>query len=207
MCLPDPPHATLIYMDDREKELLATYRSEAASLFAANQAGRAAAERVATLLVSVVGITVAAGIGASTADVALPLPALVLLLHAYMFNQYSDLTVLGMARAQLEERVTILLGADALLYETVVAPIRKAPPLSRGTLLVQVCMAALVASTIAFGTTVAFDSQPAWVAVVYCVGTAMALAAAIVSYRAMLATPTVASREISKALAERQPHA
>lgn len=111
-------------MQDREKELLETYRAEAAGLFAANQAARTAAERVTTLIGSVVALAIAAGINADTDDVAIPLPGLVLLLVAYMLHQYADLTVMGTARELLERRVNDLLGDDALVYEIAVADVR-----------------------------------------------------------------------------------
>lgn len=58
-------------MDARDRELLATYRAEAASFFAVNQAGRTAAERSIAILFSVVAVAVVAGINAQTANVAL----------------------------------------------------------------------------------------------------------------------------------------
>ncbi len=69
-------------MDERERELVAAYMTEAAALFSANQAGRTAAERVFGLLLTILAVAVAAGISAETPDVALPLPTLVFMLRS-----------------------------------------------------------------------------------------------------------------------------
>ena len=73
-------------MDERERQRIDTLRAEAIALFEANQAGRSAAERVGALVLTVVGLTVAAGVSADSTAVALALPPIVLLLVAYMFQ-------------------------------------------------------------------------------------------------------------------------
>ncbi|MDQ3933066.1 MAG: hypothetical protein M3340_00360 [Actinomycetota bacterium] len=190
-------------MDDARKELLATYRSEAASFFAANQAARNAAERATALLFSVVAVAVSAGVASDSWDVALPLPSLTLLLFAHACNQYSDLTVLGMGRAHIERRVDELLGEDALIYEIALAPVRKHSPLSRSIRFLQLLVGLLILAVVVVGTVVAFDHQPVGTTVAYCAATAASLVAALVSYTTMLQTPRVATDEIASVLASR----
>ena len=192
-------------MDDAEKELLATYRSEAASFFAANQAARSAAERATALLFSAAAVAVSAGVASDSWDVALPLPALSLFLLAHACNQYSDLTVLGMGREHIERRVNGLLGHDALIYETALAPVLKRPPLSRGIRLLQLLVGVVIVAIAVVGTIVALDDQPLGVTVAYFGATVAALAAAVVSYRTMLQAPRVATQEIAARLSPPAP--
>lgn len=122
---------------DRRAELSSARREEAITLFQVNQAGRTAVERVVALFFSVAAIAGSVGIAAGTPDVVLPLPALLLLLLSYMFQQYADLTVLGTARRHLEDLVNEGLGGKALIYETAVAQIRQTSPLVRSVRLLQ----------------------------------------------------------------------
>lgn len=75
--------------EERNDEL-ESLRAEALALFQANQSGRNAAERVATLLSAAVGLLVAAGVSAETDDVAIAFPPIALVLLSYMFQQYAD---------------------------------------------------------------------------------------------------------------------
>ena len=187
-------------MDDREKELLATYRAEAAGLFQVNQAERGAAERVVALVFTVVAVTITAGIGAEAEQVVLPLPTLVLLLITYMFHQYTDLTVLGMARRELEVRVNDILGKPALLYETVIADIRKRPPLVTSVRMLQWLSGLLVVAIVVVGTVIAFDGEPWYVEWGYACATGGSLVTALVAYAGMLRSQDIASNEIRNAL-------
>lgn len=67
-------------MDDHQKALLETKRAEALGLFQMYQVGRNAAERVGSLLIALVAITVAAGITTNSDDVGIVLSPLVLAL-------------------------------------------------------------------------------------------------------------------------------
>ncbi len=88
---------------DRSMDLLATRRAEAAQLFSANQAARARASN--TLLIALlitIGATVT-GIATGKAAVFIPIPPTVLVMLSSAFQQFADVTVLGMARRRLEE--------------------------------------------------------------------------------------------------------
>lgn len=187
-------------MQDRDKELLETYRAEAAGLFAANQAARTAGERVIALIGSVIALAVAAGINAGTDDVAIPLPGLVLLLVAYMLHQYADLTVMGTAREILERRVNDLLGADALLYETAVADVRNHGVLVTSVRLLQAFAFALVVAVLVVGTIVAFEDQPWYVEVGYVAATTGGLVTAAVAFAGMRRSREIAEERIGARL-------
>lgn len=191
-------------MDDRTKERLAALRAEAASLFAANQAGRAAAERVLTLAAAVVAVAVAAGVNANTDDVLIPLPAVVLLLLTYMFHQYADVTVLGRARQELEIRTNALLGENALVYETAVADVRKQPPLSLSVRMLQSLCSLVVVGLLVAGTIVAFDDQRWYVTVAYLVVTLGALVTAVVAWWGMHRSDAIAAATLAGRIGERR---
>ncbi len=185
---------------EKEKELVATYRAEAASLFAVNQAGRGAAERVVALMVSVVGVVIAAGIGADNDDVAIPLPTIILLLLTYMFHQYADATVLGKARGLIEQRVNALVGGKALIYETAVAEVRQQGLLVVSVRMLQGLAICLVAAVVVVGTFVAFEDHPWYTQVGYVVATAGALVTAAVAYLGMLKSDQIAEAKIGARL-------
>lgn len=187
-------------MDDAQTQLLETYRAEALSIFAVNQAGRAAAERVGASLLTVVGITAAVGINARTDVVLLPLAPISLLLLSYMFQQYGEVSVTGAARQVLEERVQQLTGSPALIYELAVAPVRKRRPLVGSVRLLQMLSVAVLASVVATGAVVAFNDRRWYETAGFVVGTLVAAASAFLSYRDMLRSGEVASRQIREAL-------
>lgn len=187
-------------MDEREKELLATYRAEANNLFVVNQAGRTAAERVMGLIVSIVGVAIAAGIGADTTDVAIPLPAHLLLLVTYTFHQYADLTVVGKAREVLEERVNEILDAEALVYEVAVADVRKHGLLAASVRMLQGLGVALVAATLVVGIAVVVRDHPWYVQVGFFLGTGAALATAALAFVGMLRSGKIAEDKIDERL-------
>src|SRR4051812_10941301 len=109
---------------------LSTARAEeAAALFDVNQRRRGHAE--ATLvLVAVLGLIVtSASIALHHPAVFLPFPPIALLLASLAFQQYADVTVIGVARRQVERSINTAAGGPALVYETRIAHIRKIRPL------------------------------------------------------------------------------
>ena len=182
---------------DVQSELIQTHRAEAVALFSANQAARLAAERVTGLVFVLVGITAAAGINTHNDDVAIALPPVVLLLLSYMLQQYADLTVLGAAREQLESRANALLGERALIYESVVAPIRKRSPLVASVRILQWLSGLVVLGVVVVGTAIAFDGHPALVEWGYTVLTTATLASVALSYSAMRRSGKEAARQIA----------
>lgn len=189
-------------MDEREKELLAAYRGEAASLFAANQAQRNAAERVANLILATAAIAVAAGVSAHTLNVAIPVPPFLLLLLAYMLNQYADLTAMGMARRQIEDRANNLLRAPVLIYETHVAGIRQQAPLVRSVRLAQGFMVLVVGAAVGVGTAAALENGRWYVEAAYGLFTASSLVTVLVAYQDMMQTNDVVTNALTASLSE-----
>jgi hypothetical protein len=152
------------------------------AFFQVNQGGRNAAERVLALFLTVVAIAGSVGVAADTADVVLPLPALLLLLLSYMFQQYADLTVIGTARRFLEDLVNQEIGGDGLIYESTVAPIRKMPPLSRSMRAFQTLIFAIVLGTTLFGGFTAIWDHDILVTVGFGVATLAAAASCLYSF-------------------------
>jgi|GEM_PF-4815350 len=173
-----------------EDQQAQTRREEAIAFFHVNQTGRNAVERVVALFFSVAAIAGSVGVAAGTPDVLLPLPALLLLLLSYMFQQYADLTVLGVARQRLEDLVNDQLGAKGLIYETAVAQIRQVKPLSNSVRLLQVLLGAVVLGAVVVATVVAFRDNTL-IRVAYVTGTALAAASALYSYVHMLRTAKI----------------
>lgn len=186
-------------MADRS-ELLETYRAEAIALLTINQRARLAALWLTVAIFTLIALTVVVGIVAQTDDVVIPLPAAVLVVTSCLFQQYADLTVIGAARALLERRIGTALGEYGLIYESAVAPIRKRAPLVVGVRLMQATSALIIAAAIGVGAVVAFDDQPVRVELGFAVLTGAALASAVLSYRDMLRSGPVASRELEAAL-------
>ncbi len=116
-----------------------------------------------------------------------------------MFQQYSDLTVLGSARQRLEDLVNDQLGGiKALIYETAVAQIRQVPPLLRSVRFLQGLLVAVVLGATAVATVVAFQDHSALIRVAYVSGTVLAIASALYSYVHMLRTPTIAAKKLAE---------
>jgi hypothetical protein len=181
-----------------ELELLQTRREEAIAFFHVNQTGRNAVERVVALFFSVAAIAGSVGVAAGTPDVLLPLPALLFLLLSYMFQQYSDLTVLGGARRRLEDLVNDQLGEKGLVYETAIAQIRQVPPLANSIRLLQGLLGAVVIGATAVATVIAFQDHSALIRVAFLLGTAVAIASALYSYVHMLRTPAICAEKLAK---------
>jgi hypothetical protein len=168
----------------RDPELLETWRQEAASFFAANQAARGALERAMGLVFAVAAV----GAALSTKDGALPIPAFLWLLLSYVFQQYADLTVLGMARRRLEEAVQRYFhGRPGLIYETYVVDVRKNKADYWGVTLLQALMvAAIVTATVLIGHSAFGDSHPIGLRVGFTVATTIAFGSAARSAWEML---------------------
>lgn len=165
------------------QRLLETRREEAIAFFHVNQAARTAAERVIALIFSVSAIAASIGAAAGTLDVVIPLPALIFLLLSYMFQQYSDLTVIGVTRRRLENLVNAELGEQkGLVYETVVAEIRKKPPFVVGVRLLQTMLGLVALGATILAAKVALDGHNALVIVGFAAGTSVAYVSAVWSF-------------------------
>jgi hypothetical protein len=187
-------------MDKERIELIETYRAEAIALLTTNQQARVAAQRTTATIFAVAGAVIVAGIVARTDDVAIALPAVVLLLLSVLFQQYADVTVMGAARAALERRVAANLGDYGLIYETAVAPIRKRPPLVQSMRVLQTVTSVFVGTVVVVGTVIAFQDQPSAVQIGFTTLTLLSLASAALSYRDMLRSGPVASAELEATL-------
>ncbi len=180
------------------------WRQEAADYFQTNQAMRGTAERTLAAIIAVIGI--GASLGAQGSDaVVIPLPAVVALLLSHMFEQYADLTVIGMARLELERRVNEAIGGPGLIYETVVADIRKVPPLVGSLRYLRYVILVLVAGgTIAASVIAAGRGTSVWLA--FAVGTVACFAATFRSWLTMNQSNAIATKRVGAALdASRRP--
>lgn len=181
-----------------ELERVQARREEAVAFFHVNQTGRNAVERVVALFFSVAAIAGSVGVAAGTPDVLLPLPALLFLLLSYMFQQYSDLTVLGSARRRLEDLVNDQLGVKGLVYETAVAEIRQVKPLVHSVRLLQALLGAVVIGATSAAAVVAFHDHSTLIRVAYVAGTALAIGSAGYSYLHMLRTPRITGEKLAE---------
>jgi hypothetical protein len=182
----------------RSDQRLQARREEAIAFFHVNQTGRTAVERVVALFFSVAAIAGSVGVAAGTPDVLLPLPALLFLLLSYMFQQYSDLTVLGSARHRLEDLINAEIEAKSLIYETAVAQIRQVPPLASSVRFLQTLLGLVVLGATVVATIVAFQDHSALIRVGYVAGTLLAMLSALYSYVHMLRTPRIAAEKLAE---------
>lgn len=165
------------------KSLLETRREEAIAFFHVNQAGRTAAERVIALIFSVSAIAASIGAAAETLDVVIPLPALIFLLLSYMFQQYADLTTIGVTRRRLEDQVNAELGGEkGLVYETAVAEIRKKTPLVFGVRLLQTMLGLVALGATVLAAVVALDGHNGLVICGFAAGTIVTFVSALWSF-------------------------
>lgn len=171
---------------DPDHELLAARRAEAIALFEANQ--RARAWGAGLLVLVVIGCAVASGAAvAGDVELAAVLAPALLLLLAFAFQVFADVSVTGAARAALEDLIAAQLeGRHALIYEHAVAGIRKRPPLVASVRVLQLVTMLAVLATVGVGFAGAFGEGTTWLArAAFCVAvTAGALAAAL-AFRAM----------------------
>jgi hypothetical protein len=179
-------------------ELMRTRRAEAIALFEANQRGRSRASGVLALAFLTIVTAGAIGIAWDKPDLAIPVPTVLLLLSAELFQYYADVTVTGTARHRLETAINNEFGAAALVYESLVADIRKRPPLVWSERVLQGAGTLVAVTSIVVGAVVAYDGRPTWVEVLYPVSTGLALAVALLSYRAMLASGAVAAAVLAR---------
>lgn len=195
---------------ERERQLLESYRAEALALFQVNQAGRVAADRGLTLILTASAIAIGAGINAKTDLVAAALAPVVLVLLSYTFQQYADVTVNGAARAILERKIAhdSFTGTYPLIYEHAVAGVRQRKPLVRSVRLLQVTSGIAVAGVVAVGFAVTFHGHhSSLIQVGYCLGIALGLATAGSSAKAMLDSGQVAKKQIEQTLDIGKPSA
>jgi hypothetical protein len=178
-------------------QLLATRRAEAMALFEANQRGRSRASGVLALAFLTVVTAGTVGIAFGKLDLAIPVPTVLLLLSAELFQYYADVTVIGAARHRLEAAINAELAATGLIYESLVAEIRKRPPLVLSERILQCVGALVVASSIVIGAVVTYDGQPRWIELLYPACTGIALLVAALSYRAMIASGRVAAAALA----------
>jgi hypothetical protein len=163
-------------------DLMQTRRDEAIAFFHVNQAARNAAERVVALFFTVTAIAGSIGVAAHNPDAVLPLPALLLLLVSYMFQQYADLTVIGTTRRRLEDLVNHEIGGDGLVYESTVAPIRKTPPLSHSMRFLQGLIFLIGIAATAAGAIVAIRDHNALILIGFSLATFLAAISCLYSY-------------------------
>lgn len=163
---------------------------EATSLSQTNQRRRVLAEATLAVMACLLTLVSAIAIAAHNADIFLVAPPATLFLTALSFQQYADVSVIGVARHVLEEHLNRELGAAGLIYESRVADIRKSPPLVRSIRVLQGATRAAVLASAGAGAYIAATS-PWWAAAAYAIGTLAALWCCCGSYRAMVtAGPT-----------------
>jgi hypothetical protein len=131
--------------------------AEAVALLAANQAARSSTWRALTLALGVATVATAAGFAGHTRDVLLPVAPALCLLVAFVAQQQADLTIMGMARRRLEELVNAELGADVLIYETLVAPLHKERGMYASVPILQVATLLAVAGVSVWAVVTAFE--------------------------------------------------
>lgn len=156
------------------------------------------------VLTGVVATTAAA---TGDIDVVIPFPALFFLVVSLMCQQYADLTVLGMARRELELRVNREFPAPAMLYETHIAPIRKGWPGGKGRYVGLTVLQILAVGLPALGglaaACAAISNETTWAKIAFGVATAICAASGARSYYEMLKTPAWAAVEL-KSVFDRQ---
>lgn len=185
-----------------DDQLLAARQAEAMALFAANQRARLAGWILTVLTVLLVVAAVLGAVIADRDEVLLVVAPATLVLQALSFQLYGDVTVIGAARAALEEAVNEALGAPALVYESYVAPIRKRSPLVASVRMLQAVVAGLALAAVVAGVVVAFDQEAA-TAVTFLAATLVTAIAAALSYRDMMRSWSVASADLAAALDRR----
>jgi hypothetical protein len=191
--------ASTEYRPESRDQVISVRTSEAIALFQAGQAGRAAMLTGVGLLLSIATIAASAAVAIESVDPVLPLPAFGLLIAAYVFQQYVDVTVLGAARRRLEELVNVELSRPGLIYESAVAGIRKELPLSRGNRALQVSLAVVgVAMIIGTAYVARLLSDNIWIAISYAVVTLTAGVPAFASYSDMIGSEQMAHRKVAE---------
>jgi hypothetical protein len=172
---------------------------EARTLLVLNQRRRARAESVILLAAALTAVAAVIALATEREQVLLPVPATVLALLALAFQIYADVTVIGAARERLEADLRQRLGAEALLYESHVADVRKNFPLVRSVRVTQAAGWA-AAFAVAIAGAVISAEQAAWAAAVYGCSVMVACALCVLSFRAMRRSGDVAREAFSGVL-------
>jgi hypothetical protein len=183
-----------------QRELRDTYRAEAAALFTANQNTREAAERTAFFVLTIIGAAAATGISAHSSLVALALSPLTLMLMSYMCQQYVEVTVLGAARARLEDELANTLPARGLIYERAVSPVRHGKPFSTSIRILNASTIIVVIGAVAAGIVVAIEGQAWYWEVAFGASTFLSAVSAAASFWDMHRASRDASRLIDDQL-------
>lgn len=142
-------------MDERQFRL-ETWRSEAHELFRANRAAIERSDRVLPIVATFALGGVAAGLAQGLDEVVLAAPIAIGVSLIYAQNALSDSLVMGLARLRIEQALRSELGYDMLMYETHVAPLRRAGENRSVTGFVVLAGLAFVGSSVA-GIVVAAD--------------------------------------------------
>lgn len=165
---------------------------EAAALFDVNQRRRGHAEATLVLVAVLSLVVIATSIALDRPTVFLPLPPIALLLMSLAFQQYADVTVIGVARRHVERMVNATTGGSALVYETRIAGIRKRLPLVLGVRVLQGVAWAGIAGAVLAGVVIGAD-EAWWVLVVYAAVTLAAATSCALSFRDMHRAESVAT--------------
>ena len=187
------PHSTLTsHMTTPTTDLTSSLAEEAAALLAINQRRRGHAEATFVLVAIASLAVIATSIAVGRPAVFLPLPPIALLLMSLAFQQYADVTVIGVARRKVERSVNAAVGGEALVYETQIADVRKRLPLVRGVRLLQLVAWVGVVVGVVVGAVIA-SNEEWWAVVVYAIATLAASASCLVSLRDMRQAEAVAA--------------
>ena len=105
--------------------------------------------------------------------------------------------MIGAARRRLEAAINAELGAAGVIYESLVADIRKRAPLVLSERVLQGVGTIVVVASVVVGAIVTYDGRPTWVQVLYPVCAGGALVVAVHCYRAMLVSGAVAAASLA----------
>jgi hypothetical protein len=182
-----------------DRALIQTWRAEAVALLEVNQRARSFAATVSVVLYLTIAADVVACVLAHDSTPLCVLPLLVLGLLSLLFQLYADLTVIGTAREALERLLEARLGEPVLIYESVIAPIRKEPPLVFSVRILQTLYALTAVGAIVAGVLAAFRGHSVGVELLVCTATVLGATSAALSYRDMLRSAPVTARRIRHA--------
>lgn len=167
--------------------------AEAQALLTVNQQRRVQAEHTQLLIVVLSFAAGALAFAINSARVLLLLPPTALLLTSLSFQHYVEVTVLGSARARLEQMLNEMVGSVGLLYELEISPVRQRAPLVTGVRLLQGLSRAATATAVVVGFVVVATQRP-WVIIAYSLATVAAVASSSLSYCNMRQAERVAQQ-------------
>lgn len=183
---------------DAMDDALTLRAAEAQSLFRLNHDRRESAERVLLLANGLPFAAAFVAIATRRTRSLLPVPAGMLLLYSIAFQHYTEVSVVGVARAQLERLVNAEVeSGDVLIYETHVAPIRKRRPLVGSVRALQACGRGLVALSVIAGQVAAAREDPK-VEVAYVASISLTGASCLMSYRDMGKAAEIARKALGE---------